>query len=78
MKLNNVYFTFIKILFFEKDIVIDDILVSSKISYGEKNYKYVIGYLFGDYETKPLHVELPKTSTYIKRYDGQTKWICLW
>ena len=77
MKLNNVYFTFIKILFFEKDIVIDDILVSSKISYGEKNYKYVIGYLFGDYETKPLHVELPKTSTYIKRYDGQTKWICL-
>ena len=77
MKLKNVYFTFIKILFFEKDIVIDDILVSSKISYGEKNYKYVIGYLFGDYETKPLHVELPKTSTYIKRYDGQTKWICL-
>ena len=43
----------------------------------KKNYKYVIGYLFGDYETKPLHVELPKTSTYIKRYDGQTKWICL-
>ena len=78
MKLKNVYFTFIKILFFEKDIVIDDILVSSKISYGEKNYKYVIGYLFGDYETKPLHVELPKTSPYIKRYDGQTKWICLW
>ena len=77
MKLKNVYFTFIKILFFEKDIVIDDILVSSKISYGEKIYKYVIGYLFGDYETKPLHVELPKTSTYIKRYDGQTKWICL-
>ena len=23
----------------------------------------------------PLHIMLPKTSTYVKRYDGQTKWI---
>ena len=24
---------------------------------------------------KPLHIMLPKTSTYEKRYDGQTKWM---
>ena len=23
----------------------------------------------------PLHIMLPKTSTYVKSYDGQTKWI---
>ena len=24
---------------------------------------------------KPLHIMLPKTRTYVKRYDGQTKWM---
>ena len=24
---------------------------------------------------KPLHLMLPKTSTYVKSYDGQTKWL---
>ena len=24
---------------------------------------------------KPLHIMLPKTSAYVKRYDGQTKWL---
>ena len=28
-----------------------------------------------DYKVKPLHIMLPKTSAYIKRYDGKTKWI---
>ena len=42
---------------------------------GEENYKYIIGYLYGDNKVKPLQIMLPKTSTYVKCYDGQTKWI---
>ena len=33
-------------------------------------------YLYNDDATKPLHLMLPKTSTYVKSYDGQTKWMC--
>ena len=40
-----------------------------------KNYKYFIGYLDDDYKMKPLHIILPKTSAYIKSYDGETKWM---
>ena len=39
----------------------------------EKNYKYFIGYLYIDHKVKPLHIILPKTSAYVKSYDGQTK-----
>ena len=28
-----------------------------------------------DYKTKPLFIMLPKTRVYVKRYDGQTKWM---
>ena len=51
-----------------EDVDIDNTLVSNKISSGEKNYKYFIGYLYDDYKTKPLHIMLPKTSAYIKNY----------
>ena len=37
--------------------------------------KYFIGYLYNDNKVKPLHIMLPKTSAYVKRYDGQTKWM---
>ena len=30
---------------------------------------------YNDHKVKPLHVMLPKTSAYVKRYDGQTKWM---
>ena len=33
-------------------------------------------YLYNDDTTKPLHLMLPKTSTYVNSYDGQTKWMC--
>ena len=49
-------------------------LVSNKISFGGKNYKYFIGYLYND-KVKGSHVKLPKTRTYEKSYDWQTKWI---
>ena len=26
-------------------------------------------------KVKPLHIMLPKTSAYVKIYDGQTKWM---
>ena len=58
-----------------KDLDIEKVLVSNKISLGEKNYKYFIGNLHNDHKVKPLHMMLPKTSAYLKRYDGQTKWM---
>ena len=58
-----------------RDVDFDKVLVSNKISFGEKNYKYFIDYLYNDYKVKPLHIMLPKTSTYVKHYDGQTKWM---
>ena len=50
-------------------------LVSNKISFGEKDVKYFIGYFYNDHEVKPLHIMLPKTNAYVKSYDGQTKWM---
>ena len=55
------------------DIV--NVLVSSKISSGENNDKYFIGYLYDDYRIKSLHIMLPKTSAYVKSYEGQTNWM---
>ena len=61
--------------YFEGDVDINNILVSSKISFGEKNCKYFIGYMYDDYRIKPLHIMFPKTEVYVKRYDGQIKWM---
>ena len=41
-----------------KDVNIEKVLVSNKISTGEKNYKYFIGYLYYDYIVKLLHIML--------------------
>ena len=57
------------------DLDIEKLLVSYKISFSEKNYKYFIGYLNNDNKVKPFHTMLPKTSTYVKCYEGQTKWM---
>ena len=48
---------------------IEKVLVSNKISSGEKSYKYFIGYLHNDYKVKPLHIMLPKKSAYVRNYD---------
>ena len=58
---------------FLKDVDIEKVLVSNKISFGEKNYKYLIGYLYNDNKVKPLHIMLPKASAYVISYDGQIK-----
>ena len=62
-----------KSLTFLKDVDIEKLLVSKRISFGEKNYKYFIGYLYNDDTVNPLHIMLSKTSAYVKSYDGQTK-----
>ena len=41
----------------------------------KKNCKYFFGYLYNDHKVKPLHIMLPKTSTYVQSYDAQTKWM---
>ena len=57
------------------DVNIEKVLVCNKIYFDEKNYNYFFGYLYNDHEVKPLHILLPKSSTYVKSYDGQTNWI---
>ena len=47
--------------------MIKNITVSSKISSGEKSYKYFIGNLHDGFKVKPLHM-LPKPSACVKRY----------
>ena len=31
--------------------------------------------MYDNHKVKPLHIMLPKTSAYVKSYDGQTKWM---
>ena len=57
------------------DVDIEEVFVFNKISFGEKNYKYLTGDLHNGNKVKPLNIMLPKTSGYVKSYDGQTKWI---
>ena len=48
-----------KIPIFLVDVDIEKVLVSNKISFGEKNYKYFIGYLHKGNKVKPLNIILP-------------------
>ena len=75
MKLKKINFTVIRLQFWGGDIDIEKVLVSNKISFGEKNYMYFIGYLYNGNKVKPLNIMLPKTSAYAKSYNGQTKWL---
>ena len=75
MKKIYIFFYHHKAPIFWGDANIEKVLVSNKNSFGEKNYKYFIGYLYNDNKVKPLHRMFPKTSRYVKSYDGQTNWI---
>ena len=66
--------TAVRLQFFLKDVDIEKVLVSKKISFGEKNYKYFIGYLYNGNKVKPWYIMLQKTSAYVS-YDGQAKWM---
>ena len=43
-----------KTLIFLKNVDIEKVLISKKISFDE-NYEYFIGYLYNDHNVKPLH-----------------------
>ena len=45
----------IKTPIFLKDVGIDRVLVSNKISFGKENCKWFIGFLYNDCNLKPLH-----------------------
>ena len=49
-------------------------MISGKVSSGEKNYKYFIGYM-NDYKIKPFSIILPKMRACVNRYDRETKWV---
>ena len=70
-------FTAMKVLFFLKDVDVEKVVVSKKISFGEKKYKYFTVYLHNDHKVRSLHIMFPKTSAYVESYDEQTKWIQL-
>ena len=57
-------------LVFLIDVDFEKVLVLNKIYFGEKSYKYFIGYLYNDHKFKPIHTMFAKTSAYVKRYDG--------
>ena len=62
--------------YYLEDVNIQNLLVSNKIFFCEKNYKYIIGCLYDDYKIKPLDTAvLPKTKAYLKSCNGQTKWM---
>ena len=58
---------------FLSNVDIEKVSVSNKICFGEKNYKYFIGYLYNNHEVKPLHIMLPLMIAYVKSYYGKTK-----
>ena len=58
-----------------RDVDIEKVIVSNKISSGKKNSKYFFDYFYNDDKVKPLHTMLPKVTSYVKSYDGQTKWM---
>ena len=47
----------------------------SMVPSGKKIYKYFIDYRDDDHKSKPLCIMLPKTSAYLKDYNGVNKWI---
>ena len=53
-----------------RDVNIEKVLVSNKIPFGEKNYKYFIGYLYNNHKVKPLHIKChgdEVTDVYVKK-----------
>ena len=67
MKMNKESLTFGKSPILLKDVDINNVLVSNKISSAENSYD--------DYKIKLLYIILPKRRAYVKSYDGQIKWM---
>ena len=52
---------------FLKNVDIDNILISNKISSRKKNYKYIIDNIDNDYKIKPFSFVLPKNEYIYKK-----------
>ena len=55
----------------KESLTLGDIEIEKKIVLQQ----YFVGYLYDNHKVKPLHLMLSKTSTYVKSFDGQTKWM---
>ena len=64
--------------FFIDDVDINNILLFGKVSSGEKNCKYFIGYMDDHCKIKPFSIILPKFSAYVNRYDDESKCMYFW
>lgn len=64
-----------KNLVFKKELDVHNIIISNKISSGEKNDNCFVGYMDDNNEIKPLCTMLTKMSAYANSYDGETKWM---
>ena len=53
-----------------KDVDIEKVLVSNKVSFGKKTINALQVTCIMIIKLKPLHIILPKTSAYVKSYDG--------
>ena len=60
---------------FLEDVDIDSVLLSNKIFSDKKKYKHFTGYSYNNYKIKQMQIMFPKTSLYVKSYDGQTNWM---
>ena len=74
MKMGKAILTFVDIKIL-KDVDIEKVLISKKIYSGEKTMSALLVTCMTNYKVKPLHIMLPKATVYVKRYDGQTKWM---
>ena len=74
LELKTIYFAAIRLLFIGRYRYWNSI----QHFFVEKNYKFFIGYLCYGNKVKPLNIMLPKATTYVNSYDGQTKWMYFW
>ena len=73
-ELKKIKFSHCKNLILLKYVGIDNMLISVWFFLVKKDFKYSIGHKDDHYKTKTLDKMLPKTSAYVKGYDGETKW----
>ena len=55
------------------EVDVKKILISGRVSYGKKGFKYLIGYQDDD-KIKPLCIMLPELTEYVKCFD-ETKYM---
>ena len=65
----------IRLLFFWEKQILRNYQYLTRFLLIKKNNKYFFIYLYDGSNVRPLNVILPRTSTYVKSYDGQAKYI---